>query len=135
MSEEENISIYRRLIEAVNADDPDALDSLCAADMTDHNPFPGQPPGVEGLKYWMASVRSFFPDLRATIADAFAAGDRVAGRVIWSGTHEGRFAGVAPTGKRAEFTAMHIVRIENRKVVEWWGVADLLGAIQQLGAN
>lgn len=125
-------AVYRSAIEAIAAGDAAALDDLLAPDVVDHNPMPGQPPGIAGFKQWMASARASFPDLAGEVEDVVAAGDRVAGRVTWSGTHRGTFVGVAPTGGRVAFTAIHIVRLAGGRIVEWWGVADLLGALEQV---
>jgi steroid delta-isomerase-like uncharacterized protein len=127
--------VYRRIIDAISRGDADALDELMAPDIVDHNPVPDQAPGVEGFKQWMATARDSFPDLSGTVEDVLAEGDRVAARVMWHGTHAGEFLGVPPTGRTVSFPAFHIVRFSGRRAVEWWGTADLLSVIQQLGAN
>jgi len=131
---EEHKAAYRRIIEAVNAGNFGSLDALFAADMVDHNPVPGQVPGLAGFKQWMATVRHSFPDLRGTVGHVLAEGDLVAGRVTWRGTQAGPFAGAAPTGQSVAFEAYHIARFEGGKVAEWWGTADIFGALAQLGA-
>jgi steroid delta-isomerase-like uncharacterized protein len=132
---EEHKSAYRHIIEAVNAGDFDALDALFAADMVDHNPIPDQVPGLAGFKQWMASARGSFPDIRGTVEQVLAEADLVAGRVTWRGTQAGPFAGVAPTGRFVAFEAYHIARFEGDMVAEWWGTADIFGALAQLGAQ
>jgi predicted ester cyclase len=134
MPTEEHKVAYRRIIEAVNAGDFDALDALFAADMVDHNPVPGQVPGLAGFKQWMATARGSFPDLYGSLGHVLAEGELVAGRVTWHGTQEGPFAGTAPTGRSVDFEAYHIARFEGGKVAEWWGTADIFGALAQLGA-
>jgi len=134
MPTEEHKAAYRRIIEAVNAGDFDALDALFAADMVDHNPVPDQAPGLAGFKQWMATARRSFPHLHGTVGHVLAEGDLVAGRVTWSGTQAGPFAGAAPTGQSVAFEAYHIARFEGGKVAEWWGTADIFGALAQLGA-
>jgi len=135
MSAEKHRDVYRRAIEAVGRGDGDALDALLAPDMTDHNPMPGQPPGREGFKHWMRSVRTSLPGLTGSVEDVVAEGDRVAGRITWAGTHRGTFAGVAATGKPVRFTAIHIVRLADGRIAEWWGAASLLDALEQIGAR
>jgi predicted ester cyclase len=83
----------------------------------------------------MRYVRAAFPDVHVTVEDTLSQGDRVAGRVTWRGTHQGPLAGVAGSGKPVQFTAIHIVRFVNGKTAEWWGVADLLGVLQQIEAG
>ena len=134
MPAEEHKAAYRRIIEAVNAGDFDALDALFAADMVDRNPVPGQVPGLAGFKQWMATARRSFPDLRGTVGHLLAEGDLVAGRVVWRGTQAGPFAWAAPTGQPVAFEAYHVVRFEDGKAAEWWGTADIFGALAQLGA-
>jgi steroid delta-isomerase-like uncharacterized protein len=126
---------YRRIIEAISKGDAGALHDLVAPDIVDHNPSPNQAPGLEGFKQWMVAVRTSFPDLEGTVNDVLAEGDRVAARVTWRGTHRGDFAGVRATNKPVSFAAFHVVRFSRGQAIEWWGTADLLGALQQIGAT
>jgi steroid delta-isomerase-like uncharacterized protein len=126
---------YRRIIEAISRGDPDMLERLIAPGVVDHNPIPGQAPGLEGFKQWMASARASFPDLQGSVEDVIGEGDRVAARMTWNGTHQGDFVGVPPTNRRVAMTAFHHVRFEGGRAAEWWGTADLLGALQQVGAT
>src|SRR5215204_2626415 len=130
----EDKTVYRRIIEAVNAGDSDALDALFAADMVDHNPVPDQVPGLAEFKQWMSTARRSFPDLHGTVGHVLAEGELVAGRVTWRGTQVGPFAGVALTGRFVAFEAYHIARFEGGRVAEWWGDAFIFGALTQLGA-
>jgi steroid delta-isomerase-like uncharacterized protein len=134
-AEVDPMDMYRRIIEAISRDDLDALERLMAPDVVDHNPIPGQVPGLEGFKQWMASARASFPDLQGSVEDVIAEGDWVAARMTWHGTHEGDFVGVPPTNKRVAMTAFHHVRFEGGRAVEWWGTADVFGALQQVGAT
>ena len=59
----------------------------------------------------------------------------MAGRVTWRGTQRGSFLGVPPSDTQVEIPAFHIVRLSANRIVEWWGTADLLGALEQLGAR
>ncbi|MDQ4006417.1 MAG: ester cyclase [Actinomycetota bacterium] len=126
---------YRRIIEAISRGDPDSLDGLMTVDVVDHNPIPNQSPGLSGFKEWIVAVRTSFPDLEGKIGDVLADGDRVAGRVTWRGTHRGVFVGVDPTDVVVSFEAFHVVRFSGGRAAEWWGTADVLGALQQMGAT
>jgi steroid delta-isomerase-like uncharacterized protein len=106
-----------------------------APEIVDHNPIPNQAPGRDGFKQWMAAARTAFPDMRGTVEDVIVEGDRVAARTTWHGTHRGEFVGVGATGRRVSFSAFHLVRFSQDRAVEWWGTADLLGVLQQLGAT
>jgi predicted ester cyclase len=41
--------------------------------------------------------------------------------------------GLPPTGKPITMTGIEIFRIENGKIAELWGEANMFGLIQQLG--
>jgi predicted ester cyclase len=135
MNDEDIRRSYTAIIAAISARDDRRLDRLIAEDVIDHNPAPNQPPGLAGFKYWAATAYEAFPDLTGTVEDILVEGEKVAGRVTWRGTHQGRFVGVAGTGKVVEFPAFHIVRFANNRAVEWWGTADLLGALTRVGAT
>lgn len=134
-SQEDPKDTYRQIIAAISTGDSEALQVLLSDEIVDHNPVPNQAPGLDGFNQWMVAVRTSFPDLEGTVEDVLGEGDRVAGRVIWRGTHGGDFAGITPTNKPVSFSAFHIVRLSGGRATEWWGTADLLGALQQIGAT
>ncbi len=125
---------YRRLMEAVGSADEDVADAVLAPEFVDHNPMPGQPPAPAGFKDWMRAARAAFPDLTAAVEDVLTGDDRLAARGRYRGTHGGPLVGIAATGIRVDFEAFHFARFRNGMVTEWWGTADLLGALQQIGA-
>jgi predicted ester cyclase len=57
----------------------------------------------------------------------------VVARFTESGTHQGEFMGIAPTGRRMSVTEIGILRLVDGKVVESWYEVDMLGLMQQLG--
>lgn len=81
----------------------------------------------------LTMFRSGFPDIKMTIEEVVAEGDKVVFRVTVHGTHKGEFKGIAPTGKQVTMTGMQIWRIEGGKIVEGWFNRDDLGLMQQLG--
>lgn len=134
MSAEENKAILSRAYEeAFNQKNLDALDEVIASDMTDHDPAPGQAPGLEGAKQYFSSLHSAFPDLHVNVEDMIAEEDKVAARVSVSGTHQGELMGIDPTGNRVTITGIDLVRVTDGKIVEHWANFDDLGMMQQLG--
>lgn len=132
MGLEDNKAIYRRLLECINKGDYDGLDAVMSPDLLDHNPEPEQGPGLAGFKQWMTSARTTFPDLQGTLEDLIAEGDKVVGSVTWRGTQRADFADIPSTGKQVAFQAIHIVRVANGKITEWWGVGDIWELVGQL---
>lgn len=131
----EHASTYRAIIAAVSKDALQTLDQFIAPGLRDHNGAPSQPGGLEGFRFWARSARQAFPDLTGTVEDLLADGDRVAGRVTWRGSHRGNLMGLPATGRTVELPALHIVRFSGGLAQEWWGAADLLGVLLELGAQ
>jgi predicted ester cyclase len=128
-----NKALARRIYEAFSQNNLDALDELIASDFTDHNPNPGQGPGLQGLKQFISSMHNVLYGLQVNVEDMIAEGDKVVARLRISGTHQGEFMGIAPTGNQVTFTVIDILGIAEGKVVERWGNADDLGMLRQLG--
>jgi len=80
------------------------------------------------------AMRVAFPDVRMSIEDLVAEGDRVAARFRLEGTHEGPFRGLAPTGRRVSVVGMAIDRFEGGERVEGWALLDVAGLMAQLKA-
>lgn len=135
MTATDNDAAYRSIIDAVSTGRLHLLDGLIAEDLVDHNPVPGQPAGRAGFVYWAETARQAFPDFVGTVDDTLATGGKVAGRVSWRGTHVGPFVGVPGTGLSLQFEAFHIVQFDGGLATQWWGAADLLGALLQTGAR
>jgi steroid delta-isomerase-like uncharacterized protein len=125
-AQEKNKALVRRFFEEVwNKGNVAAVDEFMATDYVDHSIPPGLPPGTEGLKQANATYHMAFPDLKATLEDIFAEGDRVAFRWTVSGTHLGDWLGVPPTGNHVTATGIAVMRIVGGKVVEGWTSTDL----------
>lgn len=119
--------------DVINRKDLSALDRDLAPDYIDHAAPPDAPQGVEGARAWLSMIHGAFPDLKATIEDIVAEGDRIVIRKRWTGTHRGPFLEVEPTGKDVEFEGMVIWRIEGGRLAERWAQIDRLGLLQRLG--
>ena len=89
--------------------------------------------GPDGLKQFVQIYRGAFPDVRITINDQIAEGDKVVTRWTATGTHKGQLMGIAPTNKHATVTGVDIDRYQDGKVVEAWASYDMFGMLQQLG--
>ena len=75
-----------------------------------------------------------FPDLRMHAEDVLASGDKVVARTRATGTHQGEFMGMAPTGKTIDVQLIDIIRFGDDGLArEHWGVFDALKMLQQLG--
>ena len=135
MSTEQNKALVRKLVEeAINQGNMSMIDEFLIPDFVEHEELPpGIPPGREAPKVLFTMLRSAFPDLKATIEHLIAEGDEVVLHMTWTGTHEGEFMGIPPTGKRISINVIDILGIAEGKFVEHWGVMDSMAMMQQLG--
>jgi len=129
MSLEENKAKVRKVIEAINEQNLDLLDSITAPDYLDHT----HQLNLGGVKRFMNMIFEAFPDWHETIEDIIAEGDKVWVRAKATGTHTGEYRGLAPTGKKVTGMGVNIYRIVNGKFIEGWAVEDWLDFLQQLG--
>lgn len=104
-----------------------------APDFVAHMPGIPEPMNREAFVQFQGVLLAAFPDLALTLEDQIAAGDKVANRLVFQGTHKGDFQGIPPTGKRVAITAITIERVAGGKIVEHWINFDALGMLQQLG--
>ena len=137
MSAEQNKASSRRFLEeAANKGNLDLIDEIADANCVTH-----QADGVgndlrgrEALKQLVKMYKVAFPDLRFTVEDQVAEGDKVVTRWSSEGTHKGELMGIPPTGKHAaHVTGISIDRYSGGKFVEGWTNWDTLGLMQKLG--
>lgn len=110
-----------------------AADEYIAADAVGHNPNFGT--SLEAFRARWRMLREAFPDLHIDLEDVVAEGDRVATRWTLTGTHEGAYEGISPTGKRVDVTGMSFDRMVDGRIMEGWDNWDGLGLLLQLGAE
>jgi steroid delta-isomerase-like uncharacterized protein len=134
MSPEENKALTRRFYEEIyNQRHLAVIEELTAPEAFSHEAPPGTAEGPEGVRQVMHMLASAFPDLRMTVEDLIAEGDKVVARTTLSGTHQGVFLGIRPTGKQFTERQIHILRFTDGKLTEHWAVRDDLRMMQQLG--
>jgi steroid delta-isomerase-like uncharacterized protein len=128
-------AVIRRNTEEVQGGGNWALfDELFADDFLDHTPQPGGTPDKAGALGLYRRLREAFPDFHAVIHWQRAEGDVVTTYKTYHGTHRGNFLGLAPTGKAIHFETVDAMRVQDGRITEHWGVANLYSVLQQLGA-
>lgn len=112
--------------------DIQATEHFMADDFVDHAPWPGQPATRDGFKAGTAEMRAAFPDLSIKPVKVLEEDGKVAAVVRISGTHHGEFLGAKPTGRAFEVDGVDILRVEDGKLREHWGVIDSNQIMAQL---
>ncbi|GGU97856.1 hypothetical protein GCM10010260_37340 [Streptomyces filipinensis] len=134
-----NKEIAHHLNEAVNSGDPDVIaktiDELVTPDLAFHAPVPMGMTGAQALKQVWSVLLGAFPDIHVTVEDVIAEGDKVVARNTVTGTHRGEFRGVPPTGRSVSYGEIFVLRFQDGRIAEIWGVVDVLTQMTQLGAH
>jgi steroid delta-isomerase-like uncharacterized protein len=132
-----NKATFARLHDAMNSRDADVIartiDEVVAPDVLIRTPLPVGVTGAEALKQvWKVLLRAY-PDLHVEVEDLIEEGDKLVCRNTVTGTHQGDYLGVPPTGKSVTYKEIFIFRFAGGRIAETWGVADLVAQLRQLG--
>jgi predicted ester cyclase len=131
---EENKEVVRKYVQAilVEQDFTQFEDHTHEGFKIDRSAVPEAIVGSAGLSKQMEMLYKAFPDLKITIADIVAEGDKVVVRFEAPGKHTGHFAGIDATGKDVVWKGLVMYRVHSGKVAEAWANWDDYGLIVQL---
>jgi predicted ester cyclase len=96
----------------VNKREAAVIRTNMTSDFYDHDGPGGKPTGVDGDEQMMLNMYKAMPDLRLTIEDMIAEGDKVVCRNIWRWTDA--------SGKKMQFHGFVLWRFEGDKIAERW---------------
>ena len=121
MSLEENKAVVRRFVEMLDTNDLAALDEVLSPELAQD---------------WSTGINhDWVSDHHVKITDIVAEGDKVAVTLASSGTHVGKWEGIAATGTAWTNHGAALCRLENGKIVDHDIVFDGLNIAKQLGAT
>jgi steroid delta-isomerase-like uncharacterized protein len=86
-----------------------------------------------GVGFAFEATFAAFPDLKWSIVELIAEGDRVAALVLIEATHLGDYLGKQATGKRVRVYSVDVARAKDGKFIEHRGVLDELHLLAQIG--
>ena len=136
--ETSNKATLRRFHDATNTGDlelvSNTIDELVEPDAVIHTPLPIEATGAQLLKEVFARLLRAYPDLHITVEDVIEQGDKIVSRNTVTGTHQGEYLGVTPTGRSVTYNEIFIVRFAGGRIAETWGVVDVFSQMKQLGA-
>jgi steroid delta-isomerase-like uncharacterized protein len=132
-----NKAVVRRFHDAANTGDAELLsetiDEIVEPDAVIRTPLPLQSAGAQALKEVFARLHRVFGDLHVTIEDLIEEGDKIVSRNSVTGTHQGEYMGLPPTGRSVTYNEIFIFRFVNGRIAETWGVVDVFSQMRQLG--
>jgi steroid delta-isomerase-like uncharacterized protein len=132
MSTEANKALIREFFERVwNQGDEAAIDRFIAESAGGNDPDFGT--GREGFRRQWRQWQEGFPDIHFAVEEMVAEGDTVVARWTLTGTHQGPFLGLAPTGRAIRIGGMSMDHLRDGMLVSGFDGWDNLGLRQQLG--
>ena len=131
----DHVATMRRCYELINAGDIDGFGEFLGEDFVEHEQAPGLAPTKAGVLEFFRMYRAAFPDLHMEPQDVLTSEDKAVARVRATGTQQGEFMGMPPSGKSVDVQLIDIIRFDDDGLArEHWGVVDLMTMMQQLGA-
>lgn len=122
----------RRFYEALDSGDTKLVDQALSAGW-EAVPALRTGGGPDGWKAAIGHLRGVFTELVVTIEQVVVSGDLVAVRSVNRGVHTGVLLGVPGTGRRIEFLASDVHRLEDGRIVQTWHLEDYFGIATQIG--
>lgn len=73
-----------------------------------------------------------FPDLHISLDELIAEDDKVFVRSTMTGTHDGEYKGIAPTGRNVAADCAEVYRLADGKIAGYWCLLNVAGMMRQL---
>jgi predicted ester cyclase len=127
MSQEANKIVVQRFnAEVIASGNRDAFDELMSPTFVNRSAPVGAPDGPESLWHTFENIlRPAIADLTVHILDQIAEGDKVTTRKTITGLHTGTLMGIAPTGRAVSIDVIDIIRVQDGRYAEHWGINTL----------
>ena len=137
------VSLYDRNIQAViqqhtdvwSDGNLDLISSIYTQDYIGHFPGGQTVNGRDGIKSFVESHRISFPDWKEVVVETISEGDRVVSRYQSTGTHQGTFIGIPPTGIVVDVPETSVYRMVDGQIAEQWAFPDVVSLQQQLSSG
>jgi hypothetical protein len=87
--------------------------------------------GLAEIGLIFGPLAAAFPHLHLTLEDMVGEDDKVVSRSTAGGAQKDAYFGFASTGQQIEISLFSIYRFKDGKIVEMWGVDDVLSLLEQ----
>ena len=131
-----NKAVVREWFAALDAQDFNALTDLMDEQFVIPTRVIDGAPRAVGRDATFELIRGFyrsFPNYTHDIEELIAEGDRVAAKVVLSGTHQSEYLGVAPTGIQVSYAGTYFITVIDGVLTEAWSLDDVINVLSQLG--
>jgi steroid delta-isomerase-like uncharacterized protein len=135
--QESNTAIVLRMFEETwNSGNLAYIDEVIAEDFKDYPPkrfFTTPLQGKQSLYDAVKGFRDGASDFHFEALRTVAEGNHVTYLGRATGTHDGTFFGVPPSGKQFSVLGINEFHLQGGRIVERWGVFDVMGMMMQIG--
>ena len=132
-----NKETCKKIYEAIDKGDAEALNSLMAENVVDHTPDPSMADkgltGLSAVKQMIMTYHAAFPDMKTTIYSMTAEGDMVTIHYNMKGTNTGPMMGMAATNKTIDVDGVDVVKLKDGMATDHWGYSQEMKMMAQLG--
>jgi steroid delta-isomerase-like uncharacterized protein len=138
MGEQEQIKHAKELVDAFNTEDWDRSTALFGGSLYNEigtgRQLRGKAEIIPALQGW----RKAMPDVKGTVTNAFASGNKAVLEVTWQGTQTGPLEGpggtLPPSGKSQTTPAAWVFEFDGDNLKESRQYFDMMSFMQQIGA-
>ena len=114
-------ALVRRLVdEVINGRDLDVLDAVATPEL------------APKLRRAFGEFRAAFPDWQQELVEVVAEDTTVVARFRCTGTHRGKWQGLAPTGRTMRIDEVYFFRVSDGRISGLWGLEDTWTRLRQL---
>ena len=135
MSRDEIVALFERRNAEWNRRDAAALAAFHEEDATGESPIQGRMRGRKSIQDGYATWLKAFPDTTMVTDDLLIDGNRVAQFFTMTGTQQGPFGGLPPTGRKFQISGVFLATLSpDGRIVRDRRVYDVTNMLVQLGA-
>ena len=139
MAEQDVVKLAKEAVEAFNKSDWDRYMALAGSGLYNEVGTGRQLRGPAEIRAALEGWKKAMPDVKGTVTNAFASGNKAVLEVTWQGTQTGPMDGPAgtlpPSGKRQTTPAAWVFEFDGDKVKESRQYFDMMSLMQQIGAT
>ena len=124
--------VDRYLAELLNAGNFSNAGEILAPDFVFYGPATPEGLDSEGFRRFIKETRAAFSNKQFTELDRIVQDDRVALRFRMTGTQDGSFHGIPPTGATIDTEGCDVIYIRDGKIAEVRAYYDLMATVQRI---
>lgn len=134
MTTEQNKELVQRYNkEVIEAGNMEALHELAIPGFINHSALAGMDNGLGGMEYFFTNIlHAAFSDIKVTVLDMIAEGNKVTTRKAITGTHTATLLEIPATGKSITLSVIDIISVEDGKLTAHWGENNFMAVVQSL---